>query len=252
MNLSLRDQKLIWHPFTQAKTTDLPTAIKRASGSYVYDENGKAYLDLISSWWVNLHGHAHPKIAKAIYEQALTLEHVIFANFTHAPAVILCEKLQKLLPAPLIRFFFSDNGSTAVETAVKMAYQYWFNQGKKQKTLFPPRAPPLLTAKPPQPRSPHLPLLRRRGPAATGGQGLPGHPAERRGAGSEAEPPGERARDGGDGGGRGGRRRGKRIGAAERDAQAGMPPGRGRGGVEEVLEAGAGGLRCFEGEEEGS
>lgn len=136
MSLSLRDQKLIWHPFTQAKVATLPIAIKRAHGSYVYDTDDKAYLDLIASWWVNLHGHAHPAIAKAIYEQALTLEHVIFTNFTHEPAVTLCEKLQKLLPDSLTRFFFSDNGSTAVETAVKMAYQYWWNQGKKQKTIF--------------------------------------------------------------------------------------------------------------------
>ena len=136
MNLSIRDQKLIWHPFTQAKTSSLPIPIKRANGSYVYDENDKAYLDLISSWWVNLHGHARPEIAQAIYEQALTLEHVIFTNFTHEPAVSLCEKLQQLLPSVFTRFFFSDNGSTAIEVAIKMAYQYWWNQGKKQKTTF--------------------------------------------------------------------------------------------------------------------
>ncbi len=136
MNLGKRDQKLIWHPFTQAKIAPMPLAIKRASGSYVYDEHGKAYLDLISSWWVNLHGHSHPKIARAIYEQASTLEHVIFAGFTHEPAIHLCEKLQRLLPSSFTRFFFSDNGSTAIESAIKMAYQYWWNQGQKQKKLF--------------------------------------------------------------------------------------------------------------------
>ncbi|WP_241654112.1 adenosylmethionine--8-amino-7-oxononanoate transaminase [Wolbachia endosymbiont of Laodelphax striatellus] len=136
MNLSERDRQIIWHPFTQEKVAKLPIAIKKAHGSYLYDENNKPYLDLISSWWVNLHGHAHPKIAQAIYEQSMTLEHVIFAGFTHEPAVTLCEKLQTLLPDKLSRFFFSDNGSTAVEVALKMAYQYWWNQGNRERTTF--------------------------------------------------------------------------------------------------------------------
>ncbi|WP_168464638.1 adenosylmethionine--8-amino-7-oxononanoate transaminase [Wolbachia endosymbiont of Ctenocephalides felis wCfeT] len=136
MNLSERDRKIIWHPFTQEKTAELPIAIKRAYGSYLYDEDDKSYLDLISSWWVNLHGHAHPKIAEAIYKQGITLEHVIFAGFTHEPAVILCERLKTLLPDKLSRFFFSDNGSTAVEVALKMAYQYWWNRGNYEKTTF--------------------------------------------------------------------------------------------------------------------
>lgn len=136
MTLSERDRKLIWHPFTQEKTADLPIAIKKAHGSYLYDENDKAYLDLISSWWVNLHGHAHPEIARAIYEQALKLEHVIFAGFTHEPAVRLCELMSQILPAGLSKFFFSDNGSTSVEIAIKMAYQYWQNKGEKERTLF--------------------------------------------------------------------------------------------------------------------
>ncbi len=134
--LSARDKKILWHPFTQEKTATEVIAITNAKGSYIYDESGKAYLDLISSWWVNLHGHAHPNIAEAIYEQALKLEHVIFAGFTHSPAVDLCESLQEILPSELNRFFFSDNGSTAVEVALKMAYQYWSNQGLKEKTLF--------------------------------------------------------------------------------------------------------------------
>ncbi|GFQ99998.1 adenosylmethionine-8-amino-7-oxononanoate aminotransferase [Trichonephila clavata] len=136
MNLSERDRKIIWHPFTQEKVAELPIAIKKAQGSYLYDENSKPYLDLISSWWVNLHGHAHPKIARAIYEQSMTLEHVIFAGFTHEPAVTLCEKLKTLLPDKLSRFFFSDNGSTTVEVALKMAYQYWWNQGNRERTTF--------------------------------------------------------------------------------------------------------------------
>lgn len=136
MTLSERDRKCIWHPFTQERTAPLPIAIEKAVGSYLYDEKGAAYLDLISSWWVNLHGHGHPDIAKAIYDQARQLEHVIFARFTHEPAVSLCEKLQALLPQKLSRFFFSDNGSTAVEVALKMACQYWSNKGFPEKTLF--------------------------------------------------------------------------------------------------------------------
>lgn len=136
MSITERDKKIIWHPFTQEKTATNVIAIKNAKGSYVYDEQGKAYLDLISSWWVNLHGHGHPDIARSIYDQALKLEHVIFSGFTHSPAVELCENLQQLLPYSLNRFFFSDNGSTAVEVALKMAYQYWHNQGQKDKKLF--------------------------------------------------------------------------------------------------------------------
>jgi adenosylmethionine-8-amino-7-oxononanoate aminotransferase len=136
MTLSTRDKKLIWHPFTQEQNAALPLAITSAAGSYVYDEQGRPYIDLISSWWVNLHGHAHPEIAQAIYEQALTLEHVMFAGFTHEPAVKLCEGLAHILPPTLSRYFFSDNGSTSVEAAIKMAYQYWWNQQAPHKTLF--------------------------------------------------------------------------------------------------------------------
>ncbi len=135
-SFSKRDQQIIWHPFTQEKTASDVIAIKYAKGSYLYDEQNKPYLDLISSWWVNLHGHAHPKIAKAIYNQAKKLEHVIFAGFTHTPAVELCENLQQILPNNLKRFFFSDNGSSSVEVALKMAYQYWQNCGKLDKTIF--------------------------------------------------------------------------------------------------------------------
>jgi adenosylmethionine-8-amino-7-oxononanoate aminotransferase len=134
-DLSTRDKKIIWHPFSQEKTAGLPLAIQSAKGAYLYGCNQKAYLDLISSWWVNLHGHAHPAIAKAIYEQALKLEHVIFSHVTHEPAVELCEKLQAIMPQNLTRFFYSDNGSTAVECALKIAYQYWQNLGKT-KTKF--------------------------------------------------------------------------------------------------------------------
>lgn len=136
MNLVERDRAVIWHPFDHRKTEMPPIAITRGLGSYVYDEHGERYLDLASSWWVNLHGHAHPEIAQAIYEQAKTLEHVMFSGFTHEPAVILAEQLNALLPESLARFFYSDNGSTAVESSLKMAAQYWSNQKQKDRTLF--------------------------------------------------------------------------------------------------------------------
>lgn len=131
-----RDRKLIWHPFTQHKTAVDVMPISKGKGAYVYDTHGKAYLDLISSWWVNIHGHANPIIAEKIYEQACQLEHIIFAGFTHEPAVQLCEKLSEVLPVELSRFFFSDNGSTATEVALKMAYQFWQQQGRKERRQF--------------------------------------------------------------------------------------------------------------------
>lgn len=134
--LNDRDQKLVWHPFTVGKVPDPVIGLTRAAGSYVYDENGKGYLDLVSSWWVNIHGHCHPEIADAVSKQSRTLDHVIFAGFTHEPAVELCELLHELLPAELGRFIFSDNGSTALETAIKMCYQYWLNKGRTDKSLF--------------------------------------------------------------------------------------------------------------------
>ena len=136
MTLSTRDRQWVWHPFTQEKTAPMPIAIQRGHGAYLYDEDGRAYLDLISSWWVNLHGHANARIADRISEQAKTLEHVIFAGFTHAPAVVLCEALSAMLPSTLTRFFFSDNGSTSVEVALKMSYQAHRNNGQSHRTLF--------------------------------------------------------------------------------------------------------------------
>ncbi|WPX97881.1 adenosylmethionine--8-amino-7-oxononanoate transaminase [Candidatus Fokinia crypta] len=134
--LSNLDKRMIWHPFTQEKTAPNVIDIKKASGSYIYDQNNKAYLDLISSWWVNIHGHCNIEIANSIYEQAKTLEHVIFAGFTHEAAINLCKALRTILPPKLTKFFFSDNGSTAVEVAIKMAYQYWHNLGYKGKSIF--------------------------------------------------------------------------------------------------------------------
>lgn len=136
MTISQRDQLSIWHPFTQHKISQTSFTITRGEGAYLFDENGKRYLDLISSWWVNLHGHSHPEIARAIYNQSTTLEHVIFSGFTHEPAVTLAEELLKLLPNEFSKVFYSDNGSTAVEVALKMAYQYWRNQGETNRTRF--------------------------------------------------------------------------------------------------------------------
>ncbi|MBD2462323.1 adenosylmethionine--8-amino-7-oxononanoate transaminase [Oscillatoria sp. FACHB-1407] len=126
----------IWYPFTQAKTAPPPLKVKSAHGAWLELDNGQRILDCISSWWVNLHGHSHPAIAAAIYEQAKQLEHVIFAGFTHDPAEQLANLLLQRLPEPLSRVFFSDNGSTAVEVALKMAYQYWHNQRQTRTTFI--------------------------------------------------------------------------------------------------------------------
>ena len=122
-----RDKQFIWHPFTPQKQMPDPIAIVKGAGTLLFDEIGNSYIDAISSWWVNLHGHAHPYIAEKIYQQALTLEQVIFAGFTHGPAVQLAERLLPLLPGIMSRIFYSDNGSTSTEVALKMALQYWWN-----------------------------------------------------------------------------------------------------------------------------
>jgi len=130
MSLSARDQKVIWHPYTQMKTADLPIPIIRGEGVYLFDDSGNKYIDAISSWWVNLHGHAHPYLAEKLYQQSKKLEHVMFAGFTHEPAIQLAERLLPLLPGNIKKLFYSDNGSTAVEVALKMAIQFWKNRGK--------------------------------------------------------------------------------------------------------------------------
>ena len=123
----------IWHPYTQEAVEPPPIAIDRAEGAYLYTAGGQRLLDAISSWWVNLHGHGHPLIAEAIAKQARKLEHVIFAGFTHEPAEELSSRLAAILPPPLHRLFYSDNGSTAVEIAMKMAVQVWHNKGRPEK-----------------------------------------------------------------------------------------------------------------------
>lgn len=136
MNLSERDRNMIWHPFTPYDPKKSTIAILRGEGARIIDENGKEYIDAVSSWWTNIFGHAQAQIAAAIAKQATELEHVIFAGFTHRPAIEVAEKLLKLLPAHQGRIFFSDNGSTSVEVALKMAIQYWSNKGETRKAVI--------------------------------------------------------------------------------------------------------------------
>src|SRR5215471_17225956 len=124
----------LWHPYTQAALDPAPIRIVRGEGPFLYTADGRRLIDAISSWWVNIHGHAHPQIADAIGRQARTLEQVIFAGFTHEPAEELTGRLQKILPHELNRIFFSDDGSTAVEVALKMALQHWQNRGQPERT----------------------------------------------------------------------------------------------------------------------
>jgi len=133
-----QDKKYIWHPYTQAKEAKNapPVLIDRAQGIKLYDEKGKFYYDTISSWWCNVHGHNHPEIKKAINKQMDSLEHVLFAGFTHKPAIKLAAKLIELTQNKFNRVFFSDNGSTSVEVALKLSFQYWQNKGNKKKTKF--------------------------------------------------------------------------------------------------------------------
>ena len=135
MGLVEKDKKYIWHPFTQMKTAEAAIPIVKGEGTLLIDEKGNTYIDAISSWWVNLHGHSHPYIAEKVYAQMQKLEHVVFAGFTHNPAVELCDKLSKHLPSNQAKFFFSGDGSSAVEIALKMAVQYWKNKGEN-KTRF--------------------------------------------------------------------------------------------------------------------
>ena len=137
-DLIRRDLATLWHPCTQMhdhETVPL-VPIVRGEGAWLVGADGRRYLDAISSWWTNLFGHGEPRIAAAIAEQARTLEHVIFAGFTHAPAVELAERLLALAPAGLARVFYSDNGSAAVEVALKMSFHYWRNEGHAGRTRF--------------------------------------------------------------------------------------------------------------------
>lgn len=129
MNSPLR----IWHPFSNAALDPPPIRVVRAEGVYLYTADGRKILDAVSSWWVNLHGHGNPRIAEAIARQARKMEHVILAGFTHDAAEELASRLRKWLPPELTHLFFSDDGSTAVEVALKLAVQYFGNQGRAEK-----------------------------------------------------------------------------------------------------------------------
>ena len=128
----------IWHPCTQMKDHEdfPPVRAQRGEGLYIYDENGKAYMDIISSWWCNLLGHGNPRIKEAVKKQLDQLEHVMFAGFTHRPAEELCSLLTELLPQGLEKFFFVDSGATAAETAMKMSFQYHSQTGSPQRRRF--------------------------------------------------------------------------------------------------------------------
>jgi len=123
----------IWHPFTQEALDPAPLRISHAKGVYLYTDDGRRILDAISSWWTNIHGHCHPAIMSAIAEQTSKMDHVLLAGFSHPKIEELAVLLRKAIPAPLESIFFSDDGSTAVEVALKIAVQYWQNVGRPQK-----------------------------------------------------------------------------------------------------------------------
>ena len=128
-----KDLRYVWHPDTQHKQFEgdfKPVLIERGEGIYVYDTDGNRYIDAISSWWVNTLGHSNSRLNNALIEQANKIEHVLLANFTHKPAIELAERLVKLAGEPFSKVFYSDDGSTAVEVAIKMAYQYWYQKGQ--------------------------------------------------------------------------------------------------------------------------
>ena len=138
-----RDLAAIWHPCTQMHDHALPAdagipmiPIARGDGAWLIDRDGKRYLDAVSSWWTNLFGHANPRIAAALKDQLDRLEHVIFAGFTHEPAIRLAEELLRIAPPGLARVFYADNGSSAIEVALKMSFHFWRNSGRHAKTRF--------------------------------------------------------------------------------------------------------------------
>lgn len=129
-----KDQQYVWHPFDIYNTENL--LVKKAKGIYIYLQDGRKIIDGISSWWVNLHGHRNTKITNAVAKQLRYFEHVIFAGFTHTPAIHLAQNLCKILPGNMQKVFFSDNGSTSVEVALKIAMQYWHNKKAKKHTII--------------------------------------------------------------------------------------------------------------------
>lgn len=133
-----KDRKYVWHPFTQMKDYEQEdhVLLEKAEGIYVYDADGNRYADTVSSWWVNIHGHGHPRIKSAMERQFAQMDHVMFSGFTHQPGIELAEQLVQITPEGLNKVFYSDNGSTAVEVALKMSFQAWQQSGHPNKTRF--------------------------------------------------------------------------------------------------------------------
>ena len=136
MKLTQRDQAHIWHPLTQHQTARAPVGIVKASGSVLIDEHGNSYIDGIASWYTAMFGHCNPYITRAMTKQMQTLDFVMFSGFTHEPAIELSEKLVAILPPNQQKVFFNDNGSTAVEAAIKMAIQYYHNKSQKRDVTY--------------------------------------------------------------------------------------------------------------------
>lgn len=135
-DLLKKDKTYVWHPFTQMQTAPEPLELVRAKDTILYTADGKEYIDCNSSWWVNVHGHGNEHIGNAINEQFKQVDHAIFAGVTHPKAVELAERIVNLLPNPLTKVFFSDNGSTAIEVALKMVFQYWHNKNQPKKRIL--------------------------------------------------------------------------------------------------------------------
>lgn len=135
-DLRARDEAHVWHPFTQTYKGVVPLQVKKAEGTLLYGMDGQTYIDVNSSWWVNIHGHAHPHIGKSLSEQFSKVDHVIFAGATHEKAIELAERICDVLPDDFQKVFFSDNGSTATEVALKMVFQYFHNQGVEKKRVL--------------------------------------------------------------------------------------------------------------------
>ena len=133
-----RDLSVLWHPCTQMKDHEhMPVIpIQRGEGVWLHDFEGNRYLDAVSSWWVNIFGHANPYINQRVKDQLDSLEHVILAGFSHQPIIELSERLVAITPAPLTRCFYADNGSSCIEVALKMSFHYWLNTGKPEKKRF--------------------------------------------------------------------------------------------------------------------
>src|SRR5262249_43140169 len=131
-----RDRRYVWHPYTSLGDADDPLVCSGAQDEFLHLADGRTVIDAISSWWTILHGHRHPLLMSALHEAAQTFDHVHFAGLTHSPAVELAERMLQSTPWPGGRVFYSDNGSTAVEVALKMAYQFWCHHGEPGRTRF--------------------------------------------------------------------------------------------------------------------